>query len=159
MTKESKLDLFKDIIPSVDLGIKELWDSVDDDGRKEIKKSFWVLMRFISSVVTNNRQIQEHFVLTVNEYYNKHWASIQQHPKLVWLSLCLTCHDTRKQFRHEFISLKKHTDKKTELLAELFPNSKLVDLEVMAKINTVEDIKTYCESLGWDKKQINGLKL
>jgi hypothetical protein len=73
--------------------------------------------------------------------------------------LCLTCHDTRKQFRHEFISLKKHTDKKTELLAELFPNSKLVDLEVMAKINTVEDIKTYCESLGWDKKQINGLKL
>lgn len=159
MTKESKLDLFKDIIPSVDLGIKELWDSVDDDGRKEIKKSFWVLMRFISSVVTNNRQIQEHFVLTVNEYYNKNWASIQQHPKLVWLSLCLACHDTKKQFRHEFIALKKHTDKKTELLAELFPNVKLADIEAMAKINTVEDIKKYCESLGWDKKQINGLKL
>ena len=71
------IDLFKEIIPAVDLGMKDLWDAATDDGRKEINADFWNLNRYISSVKSSDRALQEHFVLTVNEYYNKNWNNIQ----------------------------------------------------------------------------------
>ena len=47
----------------------------------------------------------------------------------------------------------------SEFLAELFPNMKRADIETLAAITTDKEIKQYCESLGWDKKEINGIKL
>lgn len=92
MAKNKHVDLFKDIIPCVDQGIKELWDAASEEGRKEIKGDLWNLNRYISSVSSTNREIQEHYLLTVNQYYNKNWANISQHPKLQWLTLvaCLS---------------------------------------------------------------------
>ena len=62
------VDLFKDIIPSVDMGLKELWDAATDEGKKEIKGDFWTLNRYISNIKSSNREMKEHFVLTVNEF-------------------------------------------------------------------------------------------
>ena len=159
MGKNKHVHLFKDIIPSVDQGIKELWDAVPEDGQKEIKGDFWTLNRYISSVKTNNRELQEHYLLTVNEFYNKNWAAIQQHPKLVWLTLCLASHESKKTQFHEWIPLKRQKDKKLDFLAELFPDKKLDDLETLAAITSDKEIKEYCEKLGWDKKAINELGL
>jgi hypothetical protein len=159
MGKNKHVDLFKDMIPAVDMGIKELWDAATEDGRKEIKGDFWNLNRYISVVKSNNRELQEHYVLTTNEFYNKHWANIQKHPKLVWQTLCLSSHESKKTQFHEWVPLKKAKDKKEELLAELFPNMKRADIETLAAITTEKDIKQYCEGLGWDKKQINAIKL
>jgi hypothetical protein len=153
------VDLFKEIIPAVDAGIKELWDAAGADGQKEIKNDLWNLTRYISSVKSSNRELQEHFVLTVNYYYNKNWANIQQHPKLQWLSLCLASHESKKTFFHEYIPLKKMKSKKQEFLAEQFLNMKMADIETLAAITTDEEIREYCEGLGWDKKEIRGLKL
>lgn len=161
MGKNKYLDLFTDIMPSVDAGFKELWDAegVDDNGRKEITGDLWNLVRFISSVSIDDRETQEHFLLTVNEFYNKNWNTIRKHPKLQWQSLCACAHESKKQFYHEYIPLKKQKDKKTEFLATLFPNMKMADVETLSAINTNKDIKVYCESLGWDKKAINEIKL
>lgn len=153
------VDLFKEIIPAVDLGLKDLWDATTDEGRKEIKGDFWNLNRYISNVKTSNRDLQEHFVLTTNEFYNKNWATIQKHPKLVWQSLCLCSHESGKTHFHEYLPLKRSKNKKEEFLANLFPNMKLADVETLAAITTDKEIKKYCEGLGWDKKQINELKL
>jgi hypothetical protein len=153
------VDLFKEIIPAVDLGLKDLWDATTDEGRKEIKGDFWNLNRYISNVKSSNRDLQEHFVLTTNEFYNKNWAVIQKHPKLVWQSLCLCSHESGKTFFHEYLPLKRSKNKKEEFLANLFPNMKLSDVETLAAITTDKEIKKYCEGLGWDKKQINELKL
>lgn len=159
MGKNKHVDLFKDMIPAVDAGIKELWDAASDEGKKEIKGDFWNLNRYISSVKSTNRELQEHYVLTVNEFYNKNWADIQKHPKLVWQTLCLCSHESKKAHFHEWIPLKREGDKKEEFLANLFPNMKRSDIEALAAITTEKDIKKYCEGLGWDKKQINGIKL
>jgi hypothetical protein len=153
------VDLFKEMIPAVDLGLKDLWDATTDEGRKEIKGDFWNLNRYISNVKSSNRDLQEHFVLTTNEFYNKNWAVIQKHPKLVWQSLCLCSHESGKTFFHEYLPLKRSKNKKEEFLANLFPNMKLSDVETLAAITTDKEIKKYCEGLGWDKKQINELKL
>ena len=159
MGKNKHVDLFKDMIPAVDMGIKELWDAASEEGRKEIKGDFWTLNRYISNVKSKNRELQEHYVLTVNEFYNKNWAQIQKHPKLVWQTLCLCSHESKKTQYHEWLPLKREKDKKYEFLAELFPNMKGSDLETLAAITTDAEIKRYCEGLGWDKKAINGIKL
>jgi hypothetical protein len=152
------IDLFNEIIPAVDLGMKDLWDAATDEGRKEIKGDFWNLNRYISSVKSSDRALQEHFVLTVNEYYNKNWNDIQKHPKLVWQTLCVCSRGTGKTYFHEWIPLKKQKNKKVEFLAELFPTMKMADVETLAAITTDKEIKEYAKDLGWDKKQIAEIK-
>jgi hypothetical protein len=96
--------------------------------------------------------------MTVNEFYNKDWANISKHPKLQWLTLCMCSHESKKTQFHEWLPLKREKNKKEEFLAELFPNMKRADIETLATITTDKEIKQYCESLGWDKKEINGIK-
>jgi hypothetical protein len=159
MGKNKHVDLFNDMMPAVDMGIKELWDAVTEDGQKEIKGDLWNLNRFISNVKSNKREEQEFFVLAVNEYYNKNWAAIQKHPKLAWQTLCLCSHPSKKKFFHEYIPLKKEANKKEKFLAELFPNMKMSDVATLASITTDKEIKEYAKDLGWDKKQIADIKL
>lgn len=159
MAKNKHVDLFKDMIPAVDMGVKELWDAVSEEGRKEIKGDFWTLTRYISNVKSSNAELQEHYVLTVNEFYNKNWADIQKHPKLVWQTLCLCSHESKKTHFHEWLPLKREQNKKEEFLETLYPNMKRSDIETLAAITTDKEIKQYCEDLGWDKKAINGIKL
>jgi len=152
------VDLFKEIIPAVDMGLVDLWDAAGKEGQKEIKNDLWNLNRYISSVKGSDRKLQEHYVLMVNELYNKNWASIQKDPKLQWMTLCLSKTGKSKIF-HEYIPLRKAKSKKEEFLATLFPIMKMADIETLAAITTEKEIKEYCESLGWDKKEINGIKL
>jgi predicted CopG family antitoxin len=153
------IDLFKEIIPAVDLGMRDLWDAATEEGRKEIKGDFWTLNRYISNVKSPSREVQEHFVLTVNEYYNKNWNDIQKHPKLVWQTLCVCSMGNGKTYFHEWIPLKKQKNKKIDFLAELFPTMKMADVETLAAITTDKEIKEYAKDLGWDKKQIADIKL
>jgi hypothetical protein len=159
MGKNKHVDLFKDMIPAVDMGLKELWNAATEEGRKEIKGDLWNLNRYISNVKSNNRELQEHFVLTVNEFYNKGWNEISKHPKLQWQSLCVCSHESKKTYFHEYLPLKRVKNKKTEFLMTLFPTMKVSDAETLAAITTDKEIKQYCESLGWDKKQIADIKL
>lgn len=158
MAKNKHVDLFRDMIPAVDMGLKELWDAASEDGQKEIKGDLWNLNRYVSNVKNKDREIQEHFLLTVNEFYNKDWANISQHPKLQWMTLCMCSHETKNTFFHEWIPFKRQTNKKEEFLATLFPLMKLSDVQTLATITTDKEIKQYCEGLGWDKKKINALK-
>ncbi len=158
MGQNKHVDLFKDMIPAVDLGLMDLWDAVTEEGRKEIKGDFWNLNRYISNVKSNNKELQELFLLTTNEFYNKHWNDIQKHPKLVWQTLCMCSHESKKTQFHEWIPLKKQKNKKVEFLSELFPNMKIADVETLATVTTDKEIKEYCATLGWDKKQVNAIK-
>jgi hypothetical protein len=159
MGKNKHVDLFKDMIPAVDMGMKDLWDAVTDEGRKEIKGDLWNLNRYISNVKSSDRDLQEHFLLTVNEFYNKNWNDINKHPKLQWQSLCVCSHETKKTYFHEWLPLKRLKDKKVEWLAEQFPNMKMSDVETLASVTSEKEIKEYAKNLGWDKKQIADIKL
>jgi hypothetical protein len=159
MGKNKYVDLFKDMIPAVDMNMKELWDATDENGQKEIKGDLWNLNRYISSVKTSNRELKEHYLLTVNEYYNKNWNEISKHPKLQWQTLCACGHESKKTHFHEWLPLKRGGNKKEEFLANLFPNMKRDDIETLAAVTTDKEIKEYCKELGWDKKEVNGIKL
>ena len=149
----------KEKILAVDLGAKNLWDDIDDDQRKALKSELWILNRYISSAKTSNKEHAEHFVITVNEYFNKHWFALQKHPKLMWQLLCSCSHESKKSFYHEWIGLGKKTTntKRVKLLEDVYPNMKQDELELLAEISTNDELKELARELGWTDKEIKDL--
>lgn len=154
MANEFKL---KDILAAVDLDGKEVWDELTDSQKKDV--TFFTLNRYISNV-QGSREVKEHYLVVGNERFNKNLFSVMsKHPKLTWQLACSCSHESRKIQHHEWLSLTKSKNKKVEFLSELFPDMKLSDIETLAAITSDKEIKQYCENLGWDKKQVNAIKL
>lgn len=156
MGKNAHIDLFTDMIPAIDLNIKELWDASTDEGRKEIIGDLWILPRYISTVKTKNREVQEHYVLTVNEYYNKHWDVIHSHPQLLWMLLCACSYDQKTKFYHQWIGHTRTTKSNTKMafLEEVYPNKKLDELVLMAAMMDDSDFKLLAKDTGLSDKEI-----
>lgn len=152
-----KLEL-KEKLAAVDMNCKELWDELDDDNRKSLKQEFFILNRYISNVNSSKRELQEHFVLTVNEYFNKHWNTLQKHPKLLWQLLCMCSHESRQVFFHQYIGFKKKdgnsNNKIQKFLLEVFPERKLDEIELLASITTKAEVKELARKYGYDEEQI-----
>jgi hypothetical protein len=157
MGKNLHVDLFKDMIPSVDAGIKELWDAAGEEGQKEIKGDLWNLNRYISSVRSTNREAHEAAILKTNEYFNKNFFSLyKNHPKLLWYTLCLCKTEKRTSVAKEWIGFKKKAsnNKIQNFLEEQFPNMKTDEIELLVKLNAKTDIEEFAENLGMDDSTI-----
>ena len=150
----SKLAL-KDILEAVDQGGRDLWDLFDEEQRKDVK--FFLLNRYVSSVRTSNREVQEHFVLATNEYFNKHWNLLYKHPKLLWQLLCCCGYENKQAYFHEWIGNKKKAGegKKLKLLQEMYPSRKMDELEMLANMMTTKELKHLAEEQCWDDKKID----
>lgn len=144
------IDLFKEIIPALDAGIKDMWDAAGEEGQKEIKGDLWNLNRYMSSV-TGSREKQELAVFKTNEFYNKNWAVLgNKEAKLQWLILC-QCGNTGKKEFHPWISFKKKNADKTKgvkLLGKIYPNMKEDEIELLASLYTIKDFKILAEEHG-----------
>lgn len=155
MTEKVQL---KEKIAAVDQNVRELWDAMDDDNRKALKNEYFILNRYISNVKSNKKDAQEHYVLTVNEYFNKHWNSLQKHPKLLWLLLCMCSYDGSTTFYHEWIGNKKKggsNSKKVRFLSDIYPNMKTDELELLAKISTDKELKELARQHGMDETTVS----
>jgi hypothetical protein len=150
-----KIEL-KEKLAAVDLNATDFWDEIDDEQRKSLKGEFFLLNRYISNVKTNNREHQEHFVLTVNEYFNKHWNTLQKHPKLLWRLLCLCSLRDGRVHYHEWIGNKKKTgsNKKSKFLEKMYPYKKYDELELLEKLMSDADCKKLAEQHGYDDAAI-----
>lgn len=152
---EEKLEL-KDKIKAVDLNVRELWDSINEDEQKKLKGEYFILNRYISNVKTSNRESQEHFVLTVNEYFNKNFYNLQKHPKLLWTLLCM-CNNDQKTYYHEWIGRGKGAGadtKKQKLLRTLYPDMRNDDLEVLDAITPLKEAKALAVQHGLSDDEI-----
>ena len=152
-----ELDLFKELIPSIDMGFKELYDAAGEDGKKDIKGDLWNLNRYISSV-KGSYDKQALAVFKVNEYYNKNWNVLggTNHIKLQWQLLCVAGNTGKKEF-HSWIGLKKKKDdssKAVKLLSQIYPNMKMDEVETLARISTKKEIKELAREHGYEKVDI-----
>ena len=150
----SKLAL-KDILEAVDQGGRDLWDLFDEEQKKDVK--FFLLNRYVSCVRTSNREVQEHFVLATNEYFNKHWNLLYKHPKLLWQLLCCCGYENKQAYFHEWIGNKKKAGegKKLKLLQEMYPSRKMDELEMLADMMTTKELKYLAQEQCWDDKKID----
>lgn len=154
-----KLEKISDKIAAIDEKDFSLWKQLTEDQQKDLKKDFYILNRYISNVKGANQEVQEHFVIVVNEFYNKHWNTLQKHPQLLWLLLCMCSLDKRKFF-HEWIGLKKRVSagsKKSKFLATLHPTMKISEVELMAEMYTDKEIKDLAIAHGYDEAAVKKL--
>jgi hypothetical protein len=152
-----ELDLFKVLIPSIDMGYKDLYDAAGEDGKKDIKLDLWNLNRYISSVKGNYEKTAL-AVFKTNEYYNKNWNVLggTNHVKLQWQLLCVAGNTGKTQF-HPWIGLKKKKDdssKAVKLLAQIYPDMKMDEVETLARISTKKEIKELAREHGYEKVDI-----
>ena len=152
------IDLFKEMIPALDGGMRDLWDAAGEEGQKEIKGDLWNLNRYMSSV-TGSREKQELAVFKTNEYYNKNWAVLgNKEAKLQWLLLC-QCGNTGKKEFHPWIGFKKKKNmdanaaRYTNLLMSYYPNMKEDEVELLARLSTTKELKHFFEEAGVDVKK------
>lgn len=150
----------KEVLAAVDTDQRELWSLLDAQQQKALKKDFWNLTRYISSVKSPSREVQEHFVLLVNEFYNKHWNDLKDHPELQWKLLCMCSYETKKVMWHEWIKLVRKAEgssKKARFLMQIYPNMKIEEIEMLAKMTSDKEIKDLAKDHGLDDKQIKEL--
>jgi hypothetical protein len=150
-----KIEL-KEKIAFVDLNVRAAWDEMTPEQQKSLKSEYFILNRYISNVKGQSRELQEHFVLTVNEYFNKHWNDLQKHPKLMWLLLCMCSYNGEKTFFHEWLGNKKKAGggKKIKFLEEIYPSRKRDELELLAQLSTDKDLKELARKHGMDEATI-----
>lgn len=131
---------------------REFYDSLTNDERK--KFSNFLMIRYGSSV-QGSADLQHFYLVATNERLNKHFFSINKHPKLQWLCATTVSPDMGIM-RHNWIALKKKETGSNSIkkqLMELYPNMKDDEIELMSKINTKKDIDAYLKQAGQEVKK------
>jgi hypothetical protein len=131
---------------------RAFYDELTDEEKK--KFSNFLMIRYGSSVQGNTME-QAVYLLSCNENLNKHFFAINRHPKLQWLCATAVSPDWGTK-RHNWIAPKKKEAGGSSIkkqLAELFPNMKLDEIELMAELNTKKDVDAYLKLLGQEVKK------
>ncbi len=126
---------------------RDFYNELTDEERK--KFSNYLMIRWGSSV-QGSAELQEFYVIACNERFNKHFFAINRHPKLQWLCATTVSPDMGTH-RHLWIAPKKKESSNNEVrkqLAELYPNMKSDELDVMSAITTKQEIKQYLQASG-----------
>ena len=131
---------------------REFYDSLTDEEKK--KFSNFLMIRYGSSV-TGGKDLQEFYLIATNERLNKHFFSINRHPKLQWLCATTVSPGMGTQ-RHNWIAPKKKEAGASSIkkqLMELYPNMKDDEIDLMSKINTKKDVDAYLKLAGKEVKK------
>jgi hypothetical protein len=129
---------------------RNFYDSLTPE---ELKKfSNYLMIRWGSSV-EDSSEIQAYYVRSCNHYLNKHFFAINKHPKLQWL--CATAISPNLGTpRHPWIAPKKKepgTGSIKKQLAELYPNKKMAEIELLSKLITKKELDEYIKDHGQEK--------
>ena len=123
-----------------DLKNRGFYDELTDEERK--KFSNYLMIRW-GSAVQGSRELQEFYVISTNERLNKHFFTVNKHPKLQWL-MATSVSPGMGTYRHQWIAPKKKEGGSNEIkkaLMELYPTMKMSDIEAMSKLVTKKDLQ------------------
>lgn len=129
---------------------RDFYDSLTDEEKK--KFSNFLMIRWGSSI-QGNGELAEYYLRSTNERLNKHFFAINRHPRLQWLCATAVSPGLGTQ-RHIWIAPKKKEPGAGSLkkqLADLFPNRKADEIELLAAITTKKELDTYHREHGDSK--------
>jgi hypothetical protein len=134
----------------LDLKNRDFYDELTPEERK--KFSTFLMLRWGSSI-QGARELQEYYVQSTNHYLNKHFFTMSKHPKLQWL-MATAVSPGLGSYKHNWIAPKKKEAGASgfkKQLAELFPNRKQDEIELLAAITTKKELDAYLKAHGQDK--------
>ena len=131
---------------------REYYDKFTDEERK--KFSTYLMLRWGASV-TGNAEMQAYYLMATNENVNKNFFDLGKHPKLQWLC-CTTVSPNMGQQHHYWLGAKqkKSNGKVQKFLERLYPTMKDDELELLATINSLDDIKEVARDMGMSEQEI-----
>jgi hypothetical protein len=133
-----------------DLKDRGLYDSLTDEERK--KFSSYLMIRW-GSAVEGSADLQKFYVIATNERLNKHFFSINRHPKLQWLS-ATTVSPGMGRHRHTWIAgpkKNKSSGARHKFLMTLYPAMKASDIETLASVMSESEYQQLQQDHGLDK--------
>jgi hypothetical protein len=149
----SKLDI-KNEMAGFDRKDRAYYDDLDEDEKK--KFSPYLMLRW-GSCVEGNADFQAWYLRATNERVNQNFFDIStsQHKKFQWL-LCTTVSPEMGNQRHYWLPAKKseRDNKAIKFLTNLYPTAKPDDIELLAELNSKQDLKQLAREHGWDDKRI-----
>lgn len=150
---EDKLSI-KSETAALDRKDKNFYDSLTDEEKK--KFSPYLMLRYSASV-EGSPDMQAWYLMATNERVNKHFFDISasKHKKFQWL-MCTTVSPGLGNQRHYWLPTKKaeKDNKAIRFLTELYPTAKSDEIELLAELNSKQDLKDLAREHGWDDKRI-----
>lgn len=145
MSERKKFFELRNSMKAIDFRNKDYYDRIDEHERSLY--SPYMTMRY-ASAVSGDRFYQEHYVEMVNECVNKNLFELSgKHKKLCWL-LTAMCGGLKQQFHPWVKPMKKNVNKSLQTLMDIYPNTKMSDLETLDKIITDSELEQLLEDHG-----------
>lgn len=119
--ENTDFDLFK-ALSNIDKKNYEYFDTLTSEQQKKFNP--YMMVKWFSYVNSDNSDLMRYYVLSTNEFVNKHIFNdtIQDHPKLVYLSMCAASPNNGFVKRQWIPQIK-------EKVSQLKERAKLKDLE------------------------------
>ena len=154
MAKKPQIPL-ADVMLAIDRKNRSWYDNLNDEQKKELNASVWMMMRFASSVQGAHAAS---YLFMVNECVNKNFMDLSKHPELQWLLFTL-CGSGKKEY-HPYIkppTSRKKKNKVAEWLSEQYPLLKADEIAMLQEINDTEDFKILARESGMTDSEIKEL--
>ena len=136
------------------------WDSLTEEEKKKI--GLWQLMRFTSSVNSSVNEIEEHYLISVNEFVNVNFNILKNEPQLQHRLLQVVGVGSAQY--HGWVAppkqLKKAKTKNKKLLEffkEVYLNLSLEEIDMILAGSTKAEIKEKLLEYGLTDKEIKAL--
>jgi hypothetical protein len=126
---------------------REFYDDLTDEERK--KFSNYLMIRW-GSAVRGGRELQEFYVIATNERLNRHFFSVNRHPRLQWLMATTVSPGLGAQ-DHVWIAPKKKdggTNEIKKTLLKIYPNMKINDAEALACLVDKKTLREHLREYG-----------
>jgi hypothetical protein len=130
------------------------YDELTEEERK--KFATYLMLRYAASV-EGGADLQEWYLRATNERVNLNFFDLGKHPKLQWL-LCTTVSPDMGRQRHYWQASKKKegagNSKSIKFLTKLYPYMKQDEIELLAELNDVKELKALAKSMGMPDNEI-----
>jgi hypothetical protein len=126
---------------------RTFYDTLTDEERK--KFSNYLMIRW-GSAVQGSAELQEFYLVATNERLNKHFFTVNKHPKLQWL-MATSVSPGMGSHRHQWIAPKKKETGSNEIkkmLMDLYPSSKMQDIDTLSKLVDKNQLKQMLKDQG-----------
>lgn len=135
------------VLGALDKKDMKFWDRCTPEQQKKIAP--FLLNRYMS-IVKGSAELHAYYLMATNQRVNVNYFALSKHPKLVWQLLCTVSPGMGNQ-SHQWIGNKKKKSSNTDIrkrLAELYPNYKEDELDLLASITTASELKQLAEASG-----------
>lgn len=146
------LDLFNSVLPNLDAGNLEFYNSLTEQQKKEF--SPFVIMKFMSAV-RNKNDIPYHLI-AVNRAVNRDFWELKDYPDLQYLLLAICGMGSKK--RHYFPGKQLSDTPLFKFVKECYPFMKVDEVQMFLDINTPDDIIQIAKDFGLQDSELKQIK-